>query len=150
MGKRKKSGAMNGAAEVKVEGRDYVFRGCQLARKAGELKGLLKTFEKKLKTTVEKLAKEVDRGVVEGRRSGLLFPSLEAATLQAQEVTLLHLEIGLGVATRLQDVALDDLESVRAKIAGVLDSAATVKAEAAEDDPEAAGGDEKQPKEHAA
>lgn len=127
MGRRKKDAGF--AADVRKEARDHVFDTCKLAWRAQLIKDAVKGFEKKLKVVTEKLAGEVERGVVEGPRTAMMFPSLAAAEQQAESVTLDHMEIGIGVANQVQNVALEDLERVRAAIQEVLDSAARTPSE---------------------
>jgi len=122
---RKKT--MGGVAEIKREGRDYVFDACALIQRCCMLKDANKEIEKSIKTTKETLEEKISRGVTEGPRSGMLFPSMETAKLQAEAVTLQHIEMGLVLARRLQDVPLDDLEMVRGQINGVLDGVVRAK-----------------------
>jgi hypothetical protein len=87
------------------------------------------TFEKPLKLLREKLLDEAERGVLEGPRSGMLFPSLEAAEQQAQAVEITHFQIVLGIAQRLKDVPIGNLEHVRKEFNRILDATVTAPAE---------------------
>jgi hypothetical protein len=136
--------SVNDLAEIKVDGRDFVFRGCSKLRRVAELEGELKSIGKLLKVTKAKLQEEVTKGVVEGGSRGqtaMLFPSLEAAELQAQTATLDHIEIGLGMCNRLQDVPLASLEKVRKAMNAAVDSGVTVKSEDELDGKSAASGE---------
>jgi hypothetical protein len=105
-------------AEIRVEGRDFVFDAAKAVHGSVSLQKRLMGFVKELKKLDKELAHNIEEGVLKGKRANMLFPSMADALQEAQLSLLKKHDVAVGLYGKIvEQVPVEKLDAVRLAVA---------------------------------